>query len=73
MEKPKKDLVSLNSKIFSKLNLEELEERLEMDVWGGGGVCTGYVEPCNCEGYDPCNCPEFSCTCDGYTSGCQCY
>jgi hypothetical protein len=43
----KKELVSLNSKLYSSLSLEELEERMELGCWYNACGCDGM---CNCDG-----------------------
>jgi hypothetical protein len=54
--KNKKDLVSLNSKLYASLSLEELEERTELICWSNApSPCNDAVCTADCGAYTPCN------------------
>ena len=79
----KKELISLNSKLYSSLSLEELEERTELGCWTYCMVnwitCGGDYTPCTsytCQGLTCVSDTGGECssdiigTCDDGSSGC---
>ena len=59
MAKPKEEIISLNSDILAALSIEELEDRLELQIVGVLEV-TQFLSTCTtCDTCNACN------TCDG--------
>lgn len=56
----KTEIESLNADVLANLSVEELEQRLEMQILQMPGACW----TCSCDGYNPCptynTCPTYN-------------